>query len=108
MLVVRNCISQMDVPARQAYVQSCVASDERSAAGGVTSLARTVGLAVSPLLLGALLGDTGADGSADIALQGVGGTLIDAPFYIAGSLKIAYDLAVWWGFRSSGTTSENG
>jgi MFS family permease len=105
MLVVRNCISQMDVPARQAYVQSCVASDERSAAGGVTSLARTVGLAVSPLLLGALLGDTGADGSADVALQGVGGTLIDAPFYIAGSLKIAYDLAVWWGFRSSGTTS---
>ena len=44
MLVTRFCISQMDVPARQSYVAMVVASNERSAAGGITNIARSVGL----------------------------------------------------------------
>eukprot|EP01012_Entosiphon_sulcatum_P004727 TRINITY_DN11953_c0_g1_i4.p1 TRINITY_DN11953_c0_g1~~TRINITY_DN11953_c0_g1_i4.p1 ORF type:complete len:381 (+),score=38.53 TRINITY_DN11953_c0_g1_i4:659-1801(+) len=37
-LLARFCISQMDVPARQAYVVAVVESNERSAAGGITNL----------------------------------------------------------------------
>jgi MFS family permease len=34
----------MDVPARQAYVSMVVSSEERSAANGITNIARSVGL----------------------------------------------------------------
>ena len=54
MLLARFCLSQMDVPARQAFVQGLVAPSERSAAGGVTNVVRSLGLAAAPLLLGAL------------------------------------------------------
>jgi MFS family permease len=54
MLVARFSISQMDVPARQAYVVMVVASDERSAAGGITGVVRSLGMSLSPLLLGYL------------------------------------------------------
>jgi len=52
MLVARFSISQMDVPARQAYVNMVVASDERSAANGITNIARSVGMFIGPLLVG--------------------------------------------------------
>ena len=55
LLLVRFSISQMDVPTRQSYILAVVAPDERSAAAGVTTIARTVGSAVSPLLTGVLL-----------------------------------------------------
>jgi len=42
----RFCISQMDVPARQTYVSLMVSSSERSAANGITNIARSVGLAL--------------------------------------------------------------
>jgi MFS family permease len=87
MLILRYTISQMDVPARQAYVASLVESDERSAAGGITNVARSIGLVFSPLLLGPCM--EAAPGS----------VLFDAPFYISGCLKIAYDLIVWCQFR---------
>jgi hypothetical protein len=45
MLVLRFCISQMDVPARQTYVNMVVASDERAAAGGITNIVRSLGMA---------------------------------------------------------------
>ncbi len=54
-LLVRFCLSQMDVPTRQAYVMSVVNPEERSAAGGVTNVARSVGVATSPLLLGFMM-----------------------------------------------------
>ena len=88
MLVVRCSISQMDVPARQAYVAWQVRAEERSAAGGLTAVARSLGLAISPLLLGTLT---------DAA---PGTVTFDSPFYIAGGLKILYDLAVWRHFRT--------
>ena len=54
-LLLRFSISQMDVPTRQSYTMAVVEPDERSAAAGVTSIARSVGAALSPFLSGLLL-----------------------------------------------------
>lgn len=80
MLLLRFSISQMDVPTRQSYTMAVVAPDERSAASGVTSIARSVGAAVSPSLAGIFLGIP---------------SLLSAPFFLCGGLKIAYDLLLW-------------
>ena len=85
-LLLRFSISQMDVPTRQSYTLAVVDPDERSAAAGVTGIARTTGAAISPVLAGPLL--------AVPALAG-------APFLIAGGLKILYDLLLYRSFRSS-------
>jgi MFS family permease len=84
MLLLRACISQMDVPARQSYTMAVVAPDERSAASGITTVARSVGAAVSPLLAGLFMTNP---------------LLFSAPFFVAGSLKIVYDLALYRMFR---------
>ena len=85
MLLVRFSISQMDVPTRQSYVMAVVDPDERSAAAGITSVARTTGAALSPLFAGLLFAQP---------------SLISVPFFIAGSLKIAYDLLLFRAFRA--------
>ncbi len=85
-LLARFAISQMDVPTRQAYTLAVVAPDERSAAAGITGIARTTGAALSPGLAGALL--------AVPALAG-------APFLLAGGLKILYDLLLYRAFRAA-------
>ena len=90
-LFARFTISQMDVPARQAYVAVVVEENERSAAGGITNIARSVGLAVAPMIAGYLVA-----GPADEPL-------FMTPWIIAGGLKIVYDLLVWYLF----TTSQN-
>ena len=82
-LLARFCISQMDVPTRQSYTMAVVDPAERSAAAGVTGMARTVGASLAPLFAGPLYAS---------ALSG-------APFAIAGGLKILYDLLLWRGFR---------
>ncbi len=84
-LLLRFSISQMDVPTRQSYTMAVVDPDERSAAAGVTGIARSVGAAVAPLAAGPLY--------ASAALASV-------PFLIAGGLKALYDLALWRSFRS--------
>jgi hypothetical protein len=86
MLCLRFSISQMDVPARQAYVAMQVNSNERSAANGITNLVRSLGVSLSPLLLGQLL--SFPTHSWQFAM----------PFYIAGGLKIIYDIAIWVSF----------
>ena len=83
MLLLRFSISQMDVPTRQSYTMAVVAPDERSAASGVTSIARSVGAAISPSLSGIFLGIP---------------SLLSAPFLLCGGLKIAYDLLLWYEF----------
>ncbi len=85
-LLVRFAISQMDVPTRQSYTMAVVEPDERSAAAGITGMARTAGAASSPLLATPL-----------VAAPLLGGGL---PFVIAGTLKIAYDLLLWRRFRA--------
>ncbi|HJV48000.1 MAG TPA: MFS transporter [Geothrix sp.] len=86
MLLLRFSISQMDVPTRQAYTMAVVAPDERSAAAGVTGIARTTGAALSPSLAGSLLAVPG---------------LASLPFFLAGGLKIVYDLLLYRSFKAS-------
>jgi MFS family permease len=85
MLLLRFSISQMDVPTRQSYTMAVVAPDERSAASGVTSIARSVGAALSPSLAGIFIGIP---------------ALINVPFFLCGGLKIIYDLALWREFSA--------
>ena len=85
MLLLRFSISQMDVPTRQSYTMAVVAPEERSAASGITGVARTTGAALSPLFAGLLFARP---------------SLINVPFFIAGTLKIAYDLLLFRAFRS--------
>jgi MFS family permease len=82
-LLLRFSISQMDVPTRQSYVMAVVPADERSAAAGITGVARTTGAAVAPLVAGVLLAHAAT---------------LDLIFYLAGGLKIAYDLLLYRGF----------
>ena len=84
-LLLRFSISQMDVPTRQSYTMAVVAPEERAAASGVTGVARTTGAALSPLFAGLLFSHP---------------SLINVPFYIAGALKIVYDLLLYRAFRS--------
>ncbi len=83
-LLARFSISQMDVPTRQSYTMAVVDPDERSAAAGVTAIARSVGAAAAPLAAAPLIG---------------GVVLAGLPFIISGSLKIVYDLLLWRSFR---------
>ena len=84
-LLLRFSLSQMDVPTRQSYVMAVVQPDERSAAAGVTGIARTVGASISPSVSSVLVA------SASTAAL---------PFFLAGGLKIVYDLLVYRDFRS--------
>ncbi len=90
-LLVRYSISQMDVPARQSYTMAVVDPDERSAASGVTTIARSVGALISPTISGALLSVP---------------ALMSAPFFCAGGLKIVYDLLLYRAFRDHRPTEE--
>ena len=83
-LLARFSISQMDVPTRQSYSMAVVAPDERSAASGVTSIARSLGAAISPTLTGIFLSFP---------------LLLSVPFFLAGGLKIVYDLLLYRSFR---------
>jgi MFS family permease len=61
-----------------------VSPEERSAAAGITGIARTIGAALSPLVAGPLFATA---------------ALASLPFLISGTLKIVYDLLVWKTFR---------
>lgn len=89
LLLLRFSISQMDVPARQAYTMAVVRPDERSAAAGVTGVARSVGAAISPMIATILVGSAG---------------MMSLPFFLAGGLKILYDLLLYKGFSNSETS----
>jgi MFS family permease len=91
LLLLRFSISQMDVPTRQSYTMSVVDPDERSAAAGITGIARTTGASISPAIAGPLLSNAG---------------LISVPFYIAGGLKIVYDLLLYRAFQKSNPGKE--
>lgn len=80
MLLLRFSISQMDVPTRQSYTMAVVSPEERSAASGVTTIARSVGSAIAPSIAGPLLATSW-------------------PFFISGGLKIVYDLLLWRNMR---------
>ena len=82
--VARATLSQMDVPTRQSYTQAIVPKEEGAAAAGYTTAARS-----AQALGGPISG----------ALFSVGGPWLSSPFALAGTVKIAYDLALFRGFR---------
>ncbi|MCE9603936.1 MAG: MFS transporter [Planctomycetia bacterium] len=86
LLLARFSISQMDVPTRQAYTMAVVRPDERSAAAGVTAVARSIGGSISPLLATVLVGSA---------------TWMSTPFFLAGGLKIAYDVLLFRAFAKN-------
>jgi len=90
MLLLRLRISQMDVPTRQSYTMAVVDPDERSAAGGVTAVARSAGSSLAPVFAGQLLKLS----------------LLNAPFFLAGGLKIVYDVLLYRNFRASQAPEE--
>ena len=85
LLLLRFSISQMDVPTRQSYTMAVVEPDERSAASGVTTIARSIGAAISPSLTGIFLGIP---------------ALLGFPFILSGGIKIIYDLLLYRNFKS--------
>jgi MFS family permease len=93
MLLARFSISQMDVPTRQSFTMAVVAPDERSAASGVTTIARSVGAALSPSLAGLLMAVP---------------ALFSVPFFLSGGLKIVYDLFLFKSFRGLKPPEESG
>lgn len=82
-LYARFSLSQMDVPARQAFVVSIVPASERAGAVAFTGLVRGLGQAAGPLVSGA-------------AIQGAA---LGLPFYLAGGLKLVYDSILYFAFR---------
>lgn len=82
LLLARYALSQMDVPARQAYVAAIVDPTERTAAAAYTNTARYATRPIGALLGGAVL---------TISLG--------APFVIAGFVKSVYDIGLYTFFR---------
>ncbi|MBF0121543.1 MAG: MFS transporter [Desulfobacterales bacterium] len=84
-LMLRFSISQMDVPTRQSYTMAVVLPDERTAASGITGIARSIGASLSPALSGFFLAHP---------------VLMSVPFFMAGGLKIIYDLSLFSMFKN--------
>lgn len=85
LLFLRFSISQMDVPTRQSYLMAVVDENERSAAAGISGVARTIGASISPVLAGPLLAHP---------------AFINFPFILAGGLKLVYDVFLYCKFGS--------
>ena len=83
-LLARHLLSQMDVPARQAYTVALVAPEERAAAAGFTASVRALAQACAPVVAGVTMAVAATP----------------APFLLAGGLKIVYDLSLFLRFRS--------
>lgn len=82
--VARATLSQMDVPTRQSYMQAVVPPEDRAAAAGYTTAARSCQAFGAPV--------TGS-------FLAAGGPWVAAPFALAGCVKIGYDVAVYSRFR---------
>ena len=82
LLLARSALSQMDVPARQAYLAALVDPAERTAAAGYTNAARHLARPAAPAL-------------ASVSM----GMAAGLPFLVAGGLKVVYDLALYFTFR---------
>ena len=83
LFLLREALVEMDVPTRQSYVMAVVPPSARTYASGMTNVTRNAGWAVGPLLGGAVMQHL----------------TLAAPLLIGGTLKIAYDLALYRSFR---------
>jgi MFS family permease len=91
-LLLRFSISQMDVPTRQSYTLAVIAPEERSAAAGITGVARSVGASFSPFLATVMFGSV---------------AWASLPFFLAGGVKIVYDLLLYRLFVAVRPPEEN-
>lgn len=82
-LLLRACLTQMDVPARQAFVMAVVPAEERTSAASVTAVPRALAAGVTPALAGLMLD----------------ATPFGWPLVCAGLCKIVYDLLMLVSFR---------
>jgi MFS family permease len=83
LLLARFALSQMDVPARQAYVVSIVPAAERAGAVAMTGAVRGVAQSFG----------------AGLAGVAIGAAAFAVPFVAGGLLKLVYDAALFGGFR---------
>jgi MFS family permease len=83
LFLLREGLSEMDVPTRQSYLMAVVRPEERTFAGGVTNLARMCARAIAPVFAGT-------------AMQTVA---LGAPIMAAAGLKILYDGLLYFSFR---------
>jgi MFS family permease len=91
LLVLRHAFSQMDRPAREAFTVAMVPPNQRTAAAGIVSIATDVAAAIGLSVAGAAM---------QLVSPGAG-------FVVAGGLRIAYNLALFRGFRDLGPTEES-
>jgi predicted MFS family arabinose efflux permease len=87
LLLLRFAVSQMDVPARQAFIAAIVDPHERVAAAAYTNTARYLSRPAGPVVAGALMQRTA----------------LGAPFVAAGLIKVLYDLTIYALFRALAT-----
>src|SRR5207245_393232 len=83
LFLLREGLSEMDVPTRQSYLMAVVRPEERTFAGGVTNLARMCARAIAPVFAGS-------------AMQAL---TLGAPIMAAAGLKILYDALLYVSFR---------
>ena len=83
LFILREGLSEMDVPTRQSYLMAIVPPHERAWAAGISQLARAAGRMVSPVLAGAAM-QAGA---------------LWLPIAAGAAIKIVYDLLLWRAFR---------
>jgi MFS family permease len=83
LLIARFALSQMDVPARQAYIAAMVDPEERTAAAAFTNTSRYVARPFGQILAGVLMRNVA----------------VGAPFVAAGTIKSAYDVILYRVFR---------
>ena len=82
-LFLRQSISQMDVPTRQSYVNAIITAEDRASTAAITNTVRTISSSISPPLATSLIE--------------IGNFIL--PFVFGGSIKIVYDVAVYFTFR---------
>ncbi len=85
LLLLRQSLSKIDVPARQAYTMALVPPRERTAAASFTTIARSTAVSVSPLCAGLMLSGPWL--------------VLGLPLILASGLAISYDLALWQLFK---------
>ncbi len=83
LLLMRQLLSEMDVPPRQSYVVAVVKPEEKSIAASTTNLAKILASSIGPAVAGRVLFLTAF-----------------SPFVIGGSLKIIYDVILYFNFRN--------
>lgn len=91
-LLLRQTISQMDVPTRQSYMTAIIPSEERNAANSITNVSRSIAAAPPSSISGYLI-QSG---------------LWAAPFLFSGVFKIAYDILIYLSFRNVKPPEEEG